>query len=657
MPKETKQKKQDLGIFYTDQRIADFVFDILKIWKDKEEKESGRWESRKHFPSVIDPAVGEGVFLKAAIETGFTKTDYIFGLDIDEEVVKKWKQINLLKEFGGKEEDLEAHFFHQNGLDKIHWEQHRNKYQHKLKQKDISVQQFDAVIGNPPYGGLGVYDEMKTLATAIWQAEKVQKIERQTLNTLFGEEVEKVIKHTETIHQKISLPSQKILDLLNLSESLLKFEMWKDKKYIPQRISHKVKISGVDFNIENLLTFKEIEKLKSFSIEILFLERFIQLAKPGGWIAIIIPDGILTNSNSHYVREFVSERAKVEAIVSLPRDAFKNVGTSAKTSILFLQKYKDQEKKQENYPIFLASVDSLDEKNFNFIKNTYQKYYNKNMSKKNLVQTTTDEKGREIVMVRVDKTFKEIMTACQIDKLEWGRWDVKYWLPKYEKNINEIKNSDWPKKRFYEILDMKNVIQGSKGVSQYTESGIQYLTIENIVFTGFDFAYKPKFVKPNGPMDIAGSRPKYGYVVLVRTGATIGKVVVVTDENPNYTITSVAYKLKFRKDINPFYVCVFLKSSFGQTQLHQLKNGTGVENLNLDSEVPFLLIPVISETIQDNVESEYKKMSKYHDRAMEAKKKGNDAEYKKNIETAEKMLKDLIAKTEAVIRGERKDVI
>ena len=50
-------------------------------------------------------------------------------------------------------------------------------------------------------------------------------------------------------------------------------------------------------------------------------------------------------------------------------------------------------------------------------------------------------------------------------------------------------------------------------------------------------------------------------------------------------------------------------------------------------------------------------MSKYHDRAMEAKKKGNDAEYKKNIEIAEKMLKDLIAKTEAVVRGERKDVI
>jgi len=647
MPKETKQKKQDLGIFYTDQRIADFVFDILKIWKNKEEKESGRWESRKHFPSVIDPAVGEGVFLKAAIETGFTKTDYIFGLDIDEEVVKKWKQINLLKEFGGKEEDLEAHFFHQNGLDKIHWEQHRNKYQHKLKQKDISVQQFDAVIGNPPYGGLGVYDEMKTLATAIWQAEKVQKIERQTLNTLFGEEVEKVIKHTETIHQKISLPSQKILDLLNLSESLLKFEMWKDKKYIPQRISHKVKISGVDFNIENLLTFKEIEKLKSFSIEILFLERFIQLVKPGGWIAIIIPDGILTNANSHYVREFVSERARVEAIVSLPRNAFKNVGTSAKTSILFLQKYKDQEKKQENYPVFLASVDSLDEKNFNFIKNTYQKYYNKNMSKKNLVQTTTDEKGREIVMVRVDKTLKEMMGEKPA-----SRWDPAYWHPEYDEVI-----SGEPLDNFIpsgpEGITYGAIITGKK--NKHIPNGVPVMGAEQIKFTGIDLLECER-TKADSPWDPERSRVHPNDLIFVRSGVgSLGKSTVYLG-GKYINVGCFVDRIKL-KGLSPFYTDVYLKTKEGRLQIKRLNAGvTGTTNISFD-QIKSIKIPILPDGVQKNIESEYKKMSKYHDKAIEEKKEGNEVEYEKNIEIAEKMLKDLIAKTEAVIRGERKDVI
>jgi len=326
MTKEINQKKQDLGIFYTDQRIANFICDILKIWKEKEEGETGRWESRKHFPSVIDPAVGEGIFLKTAIEAGLTKTDYIFGLDIDEEVVQKWKQINLLKEFGGKEEDLEAHFFHQNGLDKIHWEQHTNKYRYKLKQKDINVQQFDAVVGNPPYGGVGLGDT-------------------------------------------------KLTD--DLVVQLANFEI------LPENVKNNLLVANTQndlFNSDKQLAIKPDAKqrIKSFSIEILFLERFIQLAKPGGWIAIIIPDGILTNSNSHHVREFVSEKARVKAIVSLPRDAFKNAGTSAKTSILFLQKYKDQgEKRDLNYPVFLASVESLEEKYFKIIKDAYQKHYTK----------------------------------------------------------------------------------------------------------------------------------------------------------------------------------------------------------------------------------------------------------------------------------------
>ena len=109
MSKEIKQKKQDLGIFYTDQRIVDFIYDILLVWKESENKKSKRWDKKN--PSVIDPAVGEGVFLKTAIEKGFTKPDWVFGLDLDKEVVEKWKKINLLQSFGGNREDLEAHFF------------------------------------------------------------------------------------------------------------------------------------------------------------------------------------------------------------------------------------------------------------------------------------------------------------------------------------------------------------------------------------------------------------------------------------------------------------------------------------------------------------------------------------------------------------------
>ena len=380
---QDKQRKQDLGIFYTPPEVVNFIFDILTIWKDKEDKKKGSWENRNHYPSVIDPAVGEGIFLKTALEKGFTKPDWIFGLDIDENAVSEWKKINLLKEFGGKENDLEAHFFHQNGLDKIHWEQHTKKYRSKLKQEDIKNQQFDAVVGNPPYGGLGIYQDMKLLSQAIFGAEKVQTISKQVLNDLFGGENVKQFKESKTIHRRISLTKQRLLELKDLSASLLNYEIWKDEKLRVNRRDYQVHINSIPFNLKYVLDIKEIEKLKAFPIEILFIERFIQLAKPGRWIAIIIPDGILTNSNSHYVREFIAEKTKVEAIVSLPRETFKHTGTSAKTSILFLRKYSSpvnlNDAKNLDYPVFLASVNKISEKNFQEVVEIYKNFYCKEM--------------------------------------------------------------------------------------------------------------------------------------------------------------------------------------------------------------------------------------------------------------------------------------
>lgn len=82
---------------------------------------------------------------------------------------------------------------------------------------------------------------------------------------------------------------------------------------------------------------------------VLFIDRCLQLLKPGGRLLIVLPDGILCNSGDRYVREyimgrkdektgeFVGGKAIVKAVISLPSDCFKLSGTGAKTSILYLQ--------------------------------------------------------------------------------------------------------------------------------------------------------------------------------------------------------------------------------------------------------------------------------------------------------------------------------
>ena len=78
--------------------------------------------------------------------------------------------------------------------------------------------------------------------------------------------------------------------------------------------------------------------------EILFLERCFDFLKPGtGKLAIILPDGILTNSSLQYVRDYIEEHFQLLAVVSLPQTAFSHYGAGVKTSILFLRKFSDEE--------------------------------------------------------------------------------------------------------------------------------------------------------------------------------------------------------------------------------------------------------------------------------------------------------------------------
>jgi len=74
-----KKKRRELGIFYTREEAVDFMFDILLLWKKREDKDSQRWDSHKpkQHPSVIDSVYGEGIFLKRALERKFITPDYI----------------------------------------------------------------------------------------------------------------------------------------------------------------------------------------------------------------------------------------------------------------------------------------------------------------------------------------------------------------------------------------------------------------------------------------------------------------------------------------------------------------------------------------------------------------------------------------------------
>ena len=99
----------------------------------------------------------------------------------------------------------------------------------------------------------------------------------------------------------------------------------------------------------------------SIGRDVLFIQRNLEFLRPGGRMAIVLPQGRLNNVSDSYIRQFINEQARILASVSLDINTFKP-HTNTKTSVLFLQKWNDDPsapphlrcRKVVDYPIFFA---------------------------------------------------------------------------------------------------------------------------------------------------------------------------------------------------------------------------------------------------------------------------------------------------------------
>lgn len=93
---------------------------------------------------------------------------------------------------------------------------------------------------------------------------------------------------------------------------------------------------------------------RSQCLEVLFLELFLKLVKPGGHVAVILPDGPFSNGPFQYVRDWLLRHATVLAIISLPRGIFSL--TTAKTNVLLARKLAPAENQVAAAPVNSATA-------------------------------------------------------------------------------------------------------------------------------------------------------------------------------------------------------------------------------------------------------------------------------------------------------------
>lgn len=89
---------------------------------------------------------------------------------------------------------------------------------------------------------------------------------------------------------------------------------------------------------------KQANLQSSVAPEVLFIERVVQLLRPGGRAALVLPNGLLSNASDAFIRAWIMRHTQVLASVDLPMETFiPDANVNILTSVLFIRRRTEQE--------------------------------------------------------------------------------------------------------------------------------------------------------------------------------------------------------------------------------------------------------------------------------------------------------------------------
>lgn len=177
------------------------------------------------------------------------------------------------------------------------------------------------------------------------------------------------------------------------------------------------------------------------STEVLFIEQDYKFLKEGGYLAIVIPDGILTNSSMQYVRTQIEDWFRIVAVVSMPQTAFMANGAGVKSSVLFLRKWTKKESEQlintkKNIESRLLTDNNYQTQRLNWDKEIKQKQKEKvtEIKDKQNISTTSAKQTEEY------KSWNADLLAEYGDKVE----ELKSFLTDQYQQAKKKELNDYP---------------------------------------------------------------------------------------------------------------------------------------------------------------------------------------------------------------------
>ena len=411
----------ELGQFFTPRTIVDFMVEVL----DPQEGET-----------ICDPTCGSGGFLIKSFEYVRDK------IEKDVENYKKELKAKLFDEKYEKlseKEQLNVNEKYSNILKKLNsdinvpnksyskqTEAEKNRRISKLSSSCIygtdanprmaRTSKMNMIMHGDGHGGVHHHDGLINV-NGIFE----NRFDVILTNPPFGARIEKDYKLSET-DKHIDV----ILDLSQKDEKSIETEINRiGDPHTQEKLRQYYNRYGIDYLIRLNELNKDIEEEKSilsrFKLgntssltEVLFMERCLKLLKPGGRMGIVLPEGVLNNSNLQKVRDYFESEAKILLITSIPQDVFIASGATIKPSLLFFKRFTDEERKQYSDAKNKATK-TVDKEFEPQIKEIEEKYANDKKAKTKALKEIKVKKETEI-KEKTKELFNYEIPIVQVEK-------------------------------------------------------------------------------------------------------------------------------------------------------------------------------------------------------------------------------------------------
>lgn len=306
-------------------------------------------------------------------------------------------------------------------------------------------------------------------------------------------------------------------------------------------------------------------------LESLFIEKYLEVIKEYGFIAIIVPYGIMSNKNYKYIREYILRNTIILHIIRLPQKAFNS--TVVRTQVLILQKVP--EVINDNYQIELMDI---------------------------------DDNCRILNRINVDSNDLS------------HRMDADYYFFK-----NSISNSLNITVSMKKVKDLPISIR--RGLTEYgekrffVEQGYRYLHTYHINDIGIDYSKKELFIQPESIMDKKNAYVKSGNIVLCRVGNNcIGRVGIINGTYEEGIASDCLFIIETNNCVNPYYLTIYLKTSIVRSSISRLKRGVCAASFNID-DFKEIEIPTVPMEFQKYIGNRFKCLLNNYNKLKQKEKK------------------------------------